>query len=96
MARARSVATLLVLAVLMSGAAAGAAVSSKGRLKPVPPNPLPAHAHPGTPSAHRRSGLPNTGINARVETAVALLMLGCGALAKAYSVTRPAARTRRR
>jgi hypothetical protein len=98
------VATLLAVAVLFSLAGAGAAHAARGALTPTPPVSLPAHPphghHGSQPAPSRRpstpSGLPNTGINARAEAAVALLMLGFGAVAKAFVQRRPAIRDRQR
>jgi hypothetical protein len=101
MARTRLLATLLAVAVLSSTAVAAAAGPPQGRLTPTPPVPLPVHQHSRhheqqPTSGHSASGLPNTGIDARVEVAVALVMVGCGVIAKALSNTRPATRPRRR
>jgi hypothetical protein len=102
MARTRPAATLLAMAVLFSLAGAGAALAAHGTLTPTPPVSLPAHHHHSDhgsrPAPSHRpsppSGLPNTGINARAEAAVALLMLGFGAVAKAFVQRRPAIRGR--
>jgi hypothetical protein len=95
---------LLAVAALVSLAGAGMASAAGGTLTPTPPNSLPAHK----PAVHHRtvpaqghqggakSGLANTGIDAQLEVAVALLLLGCGAFAKAFCGAPPGLRDRRR
>src|SRR6266567_4566139 len=56
MARTRLVAALLAVAVLLSLAGAGAAVAAPGKLKPSPPNSLPAHKPGHTHRSSRRHG----------------------------------------
>jgi hypothetical protein len=103
MLRTREVAMLLAVAVVLSLAGAGVAGAQGGGLKPTPPNSLPAHkranGHHGTPAhkhhAAAQPGLPNTGVDTRIEVAVALLLFGVGAFVKGFFEARPALGDRR-
>jgi hypothetical protein len=103
MARTREVAMLLAVSLLLSLVGAGVAGAQGGSLKPTPPSSLPAHKqanrHHSTPAPRdhggAHSGLPNTGVDTRVEVAVALLLLGFGAFVKGFSEARPALGGRR-